>query len=280
MRAFMIVVMTAVLGSLSFNAVADDWTATKLRGTVMQLVEGDWVKLERGAAVPDDRVIRTLGGRITLVRGAETIELGPNTQVQIFDREGRRPFTTVRQHFGVVVVEAEVRDVQHFAVQTPYLVAVVKGTRFVVRSGESNSEVVVERGAVAVEDSETGSSVVLGVDQSATASPGEPMEVAGRGVLPAVVDKHGSPVDLVNPAGDEVQGASAGNGDSGKGNGNSSKADNSGTGNGNSGHGNSGHGNSGNGNPGNGNGNGNSGNGNGNSSLSLPDLSLPDLPLL
>ena len=67
MRAFMIVVMTAVLGSLSFNAVADDWTATKLRGTVMQLVEGDWVKLERGAAVPDDRVIRTLGGRITLV---------------------------------------------------------------------------------------------------------------------------------------------------------------------------------------------------------------------
>src|SRR5688500_5063394 len=103
----------AMLGALP--ATADDWKIVKLRGTVVEFVEGEWQRLERGDVVPDDRVIRTLGGRVTLVRGGETIDLGSNTQIQIFDEEARRPFTTVKQHFGTVGIEAEVRDVQHFA---------------------------------------------------------------------------------------------------------------------------------------------------------------------
>ena len=71
--------------------MADDWVATKLRGIVLQLVDGDWVKLERGAVVPDDRAIRTMrSGSVQFMRDAETIDLGPETQVQIFDRAGQR----------------------------------------------------------------------------------------------------------------------------------------------------------------------------------------------
>ena len=175
-------------------AFADDWVAEKLRGTVLVLVDGEWVKLERGAVVPDDRAIRTLGGRITLTRGAETIDLGPNTQIQIFDKPGRMPFTTVKEYFGTVAVEAEVKDVKHFAVQTPYLVAVVKGTRFVVASGKTSSEVSVNRGAVAVQSNEMRTNVLLSVGQSAEVGLDKALEVSGRGVLPVVLDATGKPV--------------------------------------------------------------------------------------
>ena len=180
----------------SSTAIADDWTAVKLRGVVVGLFDGEWVKLQRGAIVPDDQPIRTLAsGRVTYERGEETIDLGPNTQVQIFDRAGYSKHTMVRQYFGRVSVEAEVRDVTHFSVQTPYLAAVVKGTRFVVISGETGARVQVERGAVAVEDSSDRSSVVIAAGQEAVAAPGRVMAVSGRGELPEVVDVNGKPVN-------------------------------------------------------------------------------------
>lgn len=115
------------LGFLTSQALADDWNVVRSRGLVLQLVDGEWQPLPRGAVVPDTRVVRTAGsGRVTLVRGEETIDLGPNTQIQIYDRGGRKPFTTVLQHFGTVAIEAEVRNVQHFAVKNAYLAAVSK----------------------------------------------------------------------------------------------------------------------------------------------------------
>lgn len=174
--------------------LADDWTAVKLRGVVMGLFDGEWVRLERGVVIPDDQAIRTLAsGRVTLERGEETIEVGPDTQIQIVDRAGRSKHTRVKQYFGRIAVEAEVRDVTHFSVQTPHLAAVVKGTRFVVTSGDDGARVQVERGAVAVKDS-ANSSVVIGAGQEAKATPGAAMTVAGRGELPQVLDAAGAPV--------------------------------------------------------------------------------------
>lgn len=132
------------------TALADHWRVTKLRGPVLQLVEGAWAPLRRGDVVPDDRVLRTLPrGRVELQRGAEIVSLGGETQVQIHDIEGRR-FTTVQHYFGTVTIEADVRNVEHFAVQTPYLAAVVKGTRFTVTTGGAGVAVEVERGNVGV----------------------------------------------------------------------------------------------------------------------------------
>jgi len=42
--------------------------------------------------VPDSRVIRTLNtGRVTFKRGDETVDIAPNTQIQIYDKGGRKP---------------------------------------------------------------------------------------------------------------------------------------------------------------------------------------------
>lgn len=271
MRAVLGLILGVGLGMVAGAALADDWVAVKLRGVVLTLQGGEWVRLARGEVVPDDRVVRTLGGRVTFVRGAETIELGPQTQIQIFDEARKKPFTTVKEYFGTVAVEAEVRDVQHFAVQTPYLVAVVKGTRFTVVSGDDDSTVAVKRGAVSVTSREDGSHTLVHVGQSATATDGVPLDVAGSGDLPVVLDAGGAPVDdsaaatasSEDDAGDDSD--SSGKSNSGKGN---SGNGNNGNGNGHSGDdgdsgedddssGNNGNGNSGNGN----NGNGNNGNG-------------------
>jgi hypothetical protein len=207
-----IVAAMAVLGAVP--ASAHDWTVAKLRGAVLELVDGEWHRLARGDVVPDDRVIRTVGGRITLVRGGETIELGPNTQIQIFDKESRRPFTTVKQYFGTVAVEAEVREVQHFAVQTPYLVAVVKGTRFVVVSNETSSKVSVRRGAVAVTGTGTDTHTLIIAGQSAGVTGNAPLQVSGRGQLPEVAGSNGKPVGV--DAAVQVRGnGSGGNGSGG-----------------------------------------------------------------
>jgi hypothetical protein len=198
----MLRLFTAVLGAvlvlMPIAAMADDWTADKLRGQVLQRVDNQWQPLRRGMVVPDSRIIRTMKtGRVTFLRGTETVDLGPDTQIRIYDKAGKKPFTTVKQYFGVVAVQADVRNVQHFGVDTPFLAAVVKGTRFTVTSGETGSSVTVRRGHVAVEDLQTHSKVTLSVGQTATidktATKGG-IEVSGSGKLPIVVDSKGNPV--------------------------------------------------------------------------------------
>lgn len=176
-------------------SIADDWVAVKLRGRVLQLVGNEWQQLKRGDVVSDDRVVRTLGdGKVSFQRAAETIDLGANTQIQIHDRNGKR-FTTVQQYFGEVGIQAELRQVQHFAVQTPQLVAVVKGTQFIVTSDGKTAEVRVKRGHVAVEDRDTHQTTTVAARQSASTSDGNaPLIVSGLGKLPPVYAANGKPV--------------------------------------------------------------------------------------
>lgn len=147
-------IAAAAILLVSNVALADDWQAIKLRGDVFvySAPTSTWVRLRRGDIVSDSSVVRTLqSGAVEFVRDRETIDLGPDTQIQIFDRTGRR-YTTVREFFGTVSVEANVENVQHFSVQTPFVAAVVKGTIFSVISNAKISTVTVQRGKVGVED--------------------------------------------------------------------------------------------------------------------------------
>lgn len=260
------VVAVLSISFVSHSALADDWVANKLRGNVFALDGNIWVKLSRGDIVSDNRPIRTTrSGRAEFVREKESITIGGDTQISIADRNGRR-YTVVHQTFGKVEIEAEKRDVQHFAVQTPYLAAVVKGTRFVVNVVGESANVVVTRGTVNAIDRINGLMTNITPGQSASSGEGQVLTVAGPGA-PVITDLKGkemAPGQLVAAAAaasNNGNGGGNGNGNNGNGNGNGG-----GNGNGNSGNGNgNGGGNGGNG-GGNGgaNGNGNSGNGNGN----------------
>ena len=156
MRNRFLALILVIPSLIAVPALADDWTASKLRGTVLVSADdagnGPWQHLKRGDVVSDARAIRTLGsGNVEFTRGAETIAFGPNSQGEIVDKTGKL-YTTVVQQFGAVAIEAEAKQVQHFAVQTPFLVAVVKGTVFTVVTDKHASKVSVSRGLVAVTD--------------------------------------------------------------------------------------------------------------------------------
>jgi len=185
-------VLSLALLGVPTLAWADDWQVTKLRGNAAMLVGETWQPLRRGDVVSDDRAIRTIGGsRMTLERGLETVALGPDTAIRIYDRTGQK-YTTVKQYSGTVGVEAEVRNVKHFAVVTTDLAAVVKGTRFTVIAGKSGSEVKVERGSVEVADNDTSETVLLGVGQSASTAAGMGLAVNGSGEPPGIRGKSAS----------------------------------------------------------------------------------------
>jgi hypothetical protein len=146
-----IAAVLALSGSLVGAAGADDWSVARLRGVVLELRDGKWEKLERFDVIPDDRLVRSLRGWASFVRDQERIDIGPDTIIQIMDKEGR-DYTTVVNHLGTVSIDAEARNVEHFSVVTPHLAAVVKGTAFTVGTNQANSSLEVTRGEVLMRD--------------------------------------------------------------------------------------------------------------------------------
>ena len=177
------------------GVLAGDWTVTKLRGPVFALdAANNWVPLQRGDVVSDRRQLQTApNGRVTLTRDGQSIDLEPDTRVQIVDFAGDRK-TTVWEHKGTVSVDAEAKDVQHFSVQTPFLAAVVKGTRFTVTADANGSAVDVSRGRVEVQDITNGLSVAVGAGQSASVGENRIVEVNGPGLKEPVVSLNGLPL--------------------------------------------------------------------------------------
>ncbi|QYO75081.1 FecR family protein [Devosia salina] len=175
------ILIAAMLASVSTAVLAQDWTAERLRGQVLQFEHGDWTALERGDVVPDGRKIRTGStGRVELVRGQERIALAGNTEVEVRDAAGQK-MTSVLQFHGSVTIEAERRNVQHFSVQTPVLAAVVKGTQFTVTYRNGQARVDVDRGVVQVQDSAHDMVVDVTPGQAAEASQMAPVDVSGPG---------------------------------------------------------------------------------------------------
>src|SRR5690606_17784632 len=104
-----------------------------------------------------------------------------------------------------------------------FLAAVVKGTRFVVISGEKGARVQVQRGTVAVADRANGDNVRVTAGQEVSAAPERAMEVRGRGELPVVRNAEGVPVEPARERGNSDFGHARGNdGNSGNGKGGNS----------------------------------------------------------
>lgn len=290
----------ALFAMLVLPCYGQGWTVDRVRGTAEQLDGGRWVTLIRGAVIVDEQMVRTgSDGRVGLVRGLERVELAPGTEIRLHEGEGK--LTSFEQSSGSLTADVERKNVQHFSVQTPFLAAVVKGTRFQVTVGSNAAQVTVDRGTVQVQDTENDLVVDLRPGQEAQVTSTEPLLVSGSGPVAVFTfegqrvvngtedvpaDETGDPAEAAqdtaaSPAAGPSNNAAAqalnntnavGNGNNGQGNGNSGGKGNSG--NGNSGGGNSSHGNGsqGNGNShsgnsnsgsnGNAGGNGNGGNGN------------------
>jgi hypothetical protein len=128
-----------------------------------------------------------------LKRGKETILVAPNSSIGLPKENEGNLSTTILQQAGSILVDVEKRNENHFAVETPSLVAVVKGTQFRVSIGKGETSVDVLRGKVEVADFKTGQFAYVLPGQRAKVLPNGSagLKLSGSGVLNPV--QHGTP---------------------------------------------------------------------------------------
>ncbi len=150
MRAFWFLLL-ATACPVAVGAATADWTMTEASGPV-QVMHGGVTKVaSRGGILASGDIVKTgVAGRAVLTRGEEYLMIAPASQVRVPVAEQPGALTKFIEDFGNVVFMIKKRTVPHFAVQTPYLAAVVKGTTFSVSVTETGASVKVLEGAVDV----------------------------------------------------------------------------------------------------------------------------------
>ncbi len=154
------------------GAFAKEWRVGKSSGEVwVTPAGGQQTPLTEATIVRAGDSVRTgQTGRVLLKRGEETLLVSPNSVVSIGPEKEGGLTTTLVQQAGTILLEVEKRNVKHFAVETPYLAAVVKGTQFRVSVNQGDSRVDVLRGQVEVQDFKSGQYTTVMPSQTATVS--------------------------------------------------------------------------------------------------------------
>lgn len=189
--AFWLAAAAAVFCLSIFPAAAQDntWTVAKSSGEAWIGSGAHSASLTQKTELrPGDSVRTGRNGRVLLVRGQETILVSPNSAISL-PEAGRSGLSTVIQQAGTIMLDVEKRNVQHFEVETPYLAAVVKGTRFRVSIVGGQTKVDVVRGQVQVTDFRSGDYTVVNQQQFARSSSGAApgLRVGGSGELGTVL---------------------------------------------------------------------------------------------
>lgn len=105
---------------------------------------------------PGDILTTGASGRATLVHGGDYILVAPRSQLKLPSTPQPTGFTRVVQTLGTLLFKVQHTGIPHFAVDTPMLAAVVKGTTFTVVVDQQRSAVQVIKGIVQVSALEGG----------------------------------------------------------------------------------------------------------------------------
>ncbi|MEH2614951.1 FecR family protein [Bradyrhizobium sp. AZCC 1693] len=173
--------------SVAFAADGGDWTVSKSSGEVWLTGSGVQQAALRQEDVlkPGDTISTGRTGRVLLKRGDEMILVSPNSVVGVPAEKKEGLSTTIKQQAGSILLDVEKRNVKHFEVETPYLAAVVKGTRFRVTVNAGKTTVDVVRGQVEVADFKSGqiAQVMAGQHATAFANGKTSLSLGGTGTL-------------------------------------------------------------------------------------------------
>lgn len=186
--AALLLIPLFLAGSVN-SAAATEWVVKRVSGIVYFVAPNvEAFRAKKGMVFKKGYTMGTrAGGRALIVRGEESISVGPNTTFAISKYQSNRSKTTLLQRKGKVTVDVTRRSRPHFFVETPFLAAVVKGTRFEVNVNSKRTRVSVARGVVEVQDFSSGDKADLSAGQNASSarSNGSGLAVGGR-TKPAV----------------------------------------------------------------------------------------------
>jgi len=189
-RLFVPLIIALLAITVSTYSAPRGWLVQKTSGQAIygaqsaMLTQG--VVLYRGATVRTGN-----NGKVLLVRAAESVFIGPYTVAAIAAHPTNGLETTVLLQSGQAQLSVRKRNTVHFSVETPYLVAVVKGTKFSVTVRRNSAEVSVQEGRVAVRALRSGRYVDVSAGQKATVDAAGNLTLTGKGQLAAI--KTGTP---------------------------------------------------------------------------------------
>jgi len=147
------------------------WKAVAASGSVqarpVAAEQAVWHPVGRGDELSPRTLIETgKKSRATLTRNASLLVLDPSSRVELPGDGSGRMETSVVQTQGSVMYKVDSRSNPHFEVVTPFLVAGVKGTSFLVTVNDDYTSIVVESGRVEVTNPGTGGTMMLGPGES------------------------------------------------------------------------------------------------------------------
>ncbi len=174
------------------SAQAGDWIAAQVSQPAQYTRDAQtWHEITPGMVVPNRSWIQTgRRGRLLLRRDTEMIQFKPGTVAAITSHtEGAALLTNVRQKTGSLLLDVQTRATKHTSVETPFLAAVVKGTRFVVDVSRRGARLRVERGVVETTHLSRGEriDVLAGQRVSVSQDASRGLTVQGAGVKAPVV---------------------------------------------------------------------------------------------
>jgi FecR protein len=143
--------------------------------------------VKKGLVFGRGTIVRTGdNGKVLLVRSDESVFIGPYTTAAIAQHPSPRMQTTVHLQRGQANLTVQKKSRPHFSVETPYLVAVVKGTKFKVAVTSSYAEVAVQEGRVQVRALKTGKYADIIAGQKAVVDKAGNLKLSGKGRLASI----------------------------------------------------------------------------------------------
>ena len=164
------------------------WVVTKASGNVQYRMGGkaptEWQALQAGAVLGAAAEVRTgSDSRALLTHQGTTLTVSPESALKLPGADRPNGVYRVFQSLGTLLYKIKERaaGMAAFEVETPYLVAVVKGTVFTVNASNAGAAVHLTEGVVDVQPTLGGTGVTLTPGRTAliTAVPGADVIVKG-----------------------------------------------------------------------------------------------------
>jgi FecR protein len=170
------------------DAAAGAWLAEEVRGTVLVRAGGEaptsWRPLAAATPIAGQSEIATgSDGIAVLHNGADQIRLTPNSRLVLPPDQDEGLMTIIEQSLGKIFFNIGSRPDRSFEVDSPYLVVLVKGTRFAVTATYLGDSVAVTEGTVEVRTNDGADSpgTLIGAGQTASVRAGGSSISVGSG---------------------------------------------------------------------------------------------------
>lgn len=181
--------LAALLSSTSAFAQTGEWRVSEASGrVVMRDAAGDH-PVARGGLVPAGATLLTgPGARAVVVRGEDFVTVAANSRLRVPAAAQATGLFQMVQEWGQAVFRIKHLPKPHFAVQTPYLAAVVKGTTFSVTVTGEGASLQVTDGAVEVATTDGGAHELVRPGAVATVTAVDRFRLTMQGQVSRVID--------------------------------------------------------------------------------------------